>query len=1520
MNWQVIKIRSLRWLRIIVVYGTLSVLSLLTAGFIILQVPQVQNSLLAKYITRFNEITGFNVVIGDARLTWYDNLELTDVTVYDPENNVMIRAKEISINFEVTNIWRNNDINIDGAALDSTEVNLITIQENDTTRNLNMNVFINRINSLGGGGAGGAPPKVNIGEIVLDRSHFTYNDTDSDSITNGFDYRHFGLQLTDGALSNFKVIGDTIQFRVNSLMAVDDKTQLDVKELRTFFRISQTSLEFLDLHCRAGRSRLADTVVFSYARQRDLSDFNRKVNIKAYLKDSYIHPEDLELFAPGAANIRQGIALSGRITGRVSRLNYRNMDLRIGNTALKGRIEMDGLPALNETFMTLSLNQSTVDINDLRFAFKDMVFDRLKPLGRFRLDGTFTGFINDFVADASIDGPLGMVKSNINLKINEANIDQTMYNGSLAIRDFNLGEYLQDTTTFQRVSMSGNVNGHGLTYATADFLLNGEVSSIGVLGYDYTNIRTNARFASQFFAGTFRIDDPNIRFNAQGSIDFRDNRDLVQIEANLDTAFLHRLGLSRKEFFITSYVDIKTTGLTLDSLVGDALFRHSLVRYNNQEIALDSVHLIAERDRNERHIELRSSLVNASLRGSYYYSTLFNDINKLYNELLLSIRNDKSAISEYYSTKRKSTQEYSASISLQIHDIQPLTKLAGLDLDISQGTKVEGRFANGLTSILQAYTVIDSIRYNDKLFIGNEIEFTGSKIRDSANVLAMMTMSSANQEITKALKTQNLLVEGIWNEDHIDLGIDVDQANAGNSLRLRSEVDFLRDSTRIKIMPSRIQALNKDWVVDQKNYTLFKGREFSINHLQIKHESETITLNGTVSRDPGKEITLTVNNLNLELLNTVSTEHFGGLVNGTVSGRNILDQPYIQNNIRISAFTINDFLIGDVTGINEWNPDRKRFDLNFTIDRLSERTMELTGWFDPAIKDEGLNIDASFNDASLKILEPVLRGIFSDMNGSLTGNYKITGSFSRPLISGTGNISDGSITVDYLKTTYTYTGEMQIKPQRFGFENFELKDHLGNTGTLEGFIAHRNFERFMFNLDGEFNNFQVLSTGPKDNSLFYGQAYATGKMNIFGPAANMKISATARTGNNTRIFIPIGGTTEVSTKDFISFAHFTDSATRAQLKPVAPSRELTGITLDLNLDITPAAYTEIIFDIKAGDIIRGRGRGDIRLQLDTKGEFNMFGGIQFTEGAYNFTLYDIINKEFTIKPGSRLTWYGDPYQGVLDITASYRQLASLATIFPDEEIASSPAIRRKYPLEVLLKLEGAMLSPNINFDLVANDLPNNVPVDNRPPVRLAFEFNAFKARLDEQELKRQVFSLIILRKLSPLDAFDTSGSIANSVSELLSNQLSYWLTQVDENLQIDLDLGALDTEAFNTFQLRLSYSFLNGRLRITRDGTFTSQQTQQSVASIAGDWTVDYLLTPDGKFRVKMYSRSNFNALTSSLGAQTAVTTGVSLMHTQNFNELKDLLTFARDKRRREMDAGEEPDNEEQDDDIEGDN
>jgi hypothetical protein len=714
---------------------------------------------------------------------------------------------------------------------------------------------------------------------------------------------------------------------------------------------------------------------------------------------------------------------------------------------------------------------------------------------------------------------------------------------------------------------------------------------------------------------------------------------------------------------------------------------------------------------------------------------------------------------------------------------------------------------------------------------------------------------------------------------------------------------------KIKILPTRIRALDKEWTVDQNNYILNNGKEWSIHGLIIKNVDESVLLDGAISAQSDRQLMLKVNNLNLNILDAISSEKFSGIVNGEVKIRDVYTNPFLQNDVSISALTVNNFLIGDLNGKNNWNRNEQQFDIDFTIDRLGKRTVSLIGFYNPK-KESPLFVKASLAKTNLKIIEPFLRGIFSEIDGTLSGEYLITGDFSKPLVNGDGVIEDGQIMIDYLRTLYTFSGKLGMNSTQIIFDDIELADAFKNKSKLRGFLTHKNYSKFRIVLNAEFSNFQLLNTSAKDNSLFYGQAYATGDLNILGPLENMKISATARSDKKTRILIPMNSTQSAEKKEFISFVNLSEESKEKNAISKKAKSQPTGITMDLNLDITPDAYTEIIFNAKSGDIIRGYGRGDIRLQLDTKGEFTMFGLYEFERGYYNFTLYDVINKEFTINKGSRISWTGDPYTGQLALNASYKQLASLSPILSlNEAQQNSPQMRRKYPVEVLLKLEGPMLGPQINFDIVANDLPNSVPMDGDAPVQLKMSFQQFKAKLDEQELQKQVFSLIILKRFSSLDAFTASGAdLTRSVSELLSNQLSYWLTQVDENLEIDFDLPSFDQEAFNTFQLRLSYSFFGGRLRVTRDGTFGNQYARSEVSNLLGDWTVDYLLTPDGKFKVKMFNRTNINQLTSSLGSQSTISAGVSLAHTQNFNNWLDLITRTRERKRRETKAEEQKD------------
>jgi hypothetical protein len=1513
MKLQVIKNQVLYWLKSIVLYALYFFVLLLLSSFFILQLPAVQTRLAKGLLASLSEQTGFNASIGRIEFYWFDQLLIERLALVDPEGNPMISAHRLLINFSFNGIFGSNDTRIDAVTADSARVYLARIPDTDSTQDLNINIFARRLRksekkSTASGGS------IRIGEAILQHSSFTYA-TDRDSIDAGFDYHHFSVMLHEAELQQFLLLGDTVQFNVASLHATETKTNFTIHQLQTLFRISDSTMEFLGLNLRAGESLVGDTVVFSFSGQDDLDDFVNKVSIRGHLANTVVNPNDLALFIAEARALPHPVSLNGNITGTLADFRLTDMILETGNTRLTGTLQMEGLPDINETFIVLTLNQSKVDFSDLNFLLNEEVSKRLKPLGKMNLSGQFLGYPTDFVATGDFASAIGHIRSDINLKLDETDFDRSTYRGRLALTNFHLGKYLNDTLNFQRVSMDGEINGTGLTLNSADFTLKGIIPSLGIRGYTYTGIETNARFASQLFKGTVKVNDPNLSLFINGSVDLRKGVNQLNLTGIIDTLHLDKIKLASQPLFIKTKMDIDMQGLHLDSLNGKATLSDITLVNRDESLHLNQVMLEAFRSQMQRKLRLRTTVADAEVSGDFYFSDLFSDIQRLIKEFILNIENNTEITKAYYANRSFKPKQYHAEFAIHLKNIRPVMELADIPLALSMNTSFEGRFLSGATTSIQAFARFDSLTYGTNSFYHNQVELSASKITDSTRTLAMAYLQSGKQQLAANIQTENLVLEAIWDSHRVDLDFNLNQKE-GNAIDLHTSVEFL-DSTYIRFRPSVIKLLEQSWSFDPLNKIVNKGKEWSFRQVTLMHLQQAIGISGKLSADSAQTLSLFVKNFDLQSINALINRSLYGTTNASVILADYYRQATIQNSLSIRQLTVDGFLIGDVTGNNLWDTDARQFNLNFYIDRLGSRIVNCDGYYKPTEQVSPLNVTARFTQANLKIFEPFLDEIFSQFQGTLTGNYTLTGTLSNPELNGTGKVENGGLLINYLNTAYQFSGFIGLAPNSINLQNITLTDAFRNQGTLEGTITHTNFTNMEVNLAAKFTDLQVLNTTAQDNNLFYGQAYATGDVSITGPVNNLKITANAATRKNTRLFIPISGTTTTEQKDFITFVNFNDSTYRAEQQTQPTTRiNLTGLTIDFNIDVTPDAYCEIIFDLKAGDIIRGRGTGKLKLQLDTKGEFNMFGPLEFTEGWYNFTLYDIINKEFQIKPGSRITWYGDPYQAMLNIDASYNQLASLAPILSDPALSEVTQIKRKYPVQVLLKLEGPMLAPQINFDIEATDLPKSIPVDGRPPVALDLEFYSFKNKIDEQELKKQVFSLIILRRFSPLESgISMSGSVANSVSELLSNQLSYWMSQVDENLVIDVDLGTMDQETFNTFQLRLSYTFLNGRLRITGDGTFNNQPGTNTTGNqpgtatpIAGDWTIDYLLTPDGTLKVKMYSRTNVNQLVTNTANQTTLTTGVSLMYTRSFNELKDLLRASRNRNLRRPEE-ELPDN-----------
>lgn len=1476
--------------------NTLAILLfLLMAVVLALHHPGLQTKVAKKIAKGLSERIDLPVEIGYVNLKWYDELYVEQLTIKDVNSDELIHIDKLTLNFSLSGLFSKNETHIDKAEIYGARVALSNDSPDQT---MNISHFVRKVKKVLSSGTEKNPKIFSVSAITLEQSQFSLNNITKDSVSDRWDPNHFHLTSIWGDLSDLRINKDTFEININHLECVDRQSKLTVHDLQTFYRICNSSMTMKDMELNIGSSRIVNNLAFYYDSIQNLSDFNYLVDLNVELRESEVHSKDLAWFVPVFNQYDQRFSLKGSFDGMISRFSFDDFSLAWGaSSELNGSLNITGLPNWEEAFIDVDLNQSFLSAVDCRDFLSDELFRAARQVDYIEANGVLTGFLYDFVANGSFVTALGAIDSDINLKISE-NKALSTYSGKLAVRDFNLGRFLDNEKLIQKVDMVGEIEGKGLSIETADFKLKALFNYFDFKNYRYQHIQTDARLAKELFIGNLNIDDQNLQLEANALINLREDKNRIDLTGRLDTAFFQNLNLTGENIFASADFDLDITGLKIDSILGELNINDVLIAYNDREMRLDHLELISEISDSDRIFYANSDLFSVSLNGDFSYTRLINDIQNQYHEYKLSIRNDREAIGKYYDGKQglQSTGDYYVKYDANLKNINPVIQLFSPTAFISGNTRIEGVLTGGYTRLITFYSSVDTINYKGYAFHENLIDIRLSKNIDNAYVDASADIESGKQFINHIQRTKDLHTNLLWKGKQLDFQINMDQSGSENYVRLIGGMNFLDTLTRLTIDSSKIKIIDEVWTFNEDNETLIRGDEISLNHIRLYNGDRSITATGLITPDTvNGKVTINIQNVALEDLNPVLKNDLYGAVNGNVRLSNFYGGLIFESELRIDSFMIKRFPVGDILAQSYWENQTKQLNVGIDIKRENEKIIAVSGYVDPTKDEDQLHLYAYFDKASLNIAEPFVENYFSNISGHASGEFLIKGAIRQPVLEGVGIVENGRVRVNYLNTTYTFNGDLTFESNRIGVENLIVRDNEFNQAVFSGGFYHSGLKNFVMDITGDLNDFKVLNTTAKDNDLYYGTAVVNGRVNFLGAPSNLNISANAVTRRGTRIFIPLDGSETIEQENFIQF--ITESEQKEDVSGEISKIDLRGLKMELDLEVTPEAYCELIFDIKAGDIIRGRGSGDIKLEIDTHGEFTMFGDVGIHEGGYNFTLYNVINKEFNILPNSTISWTGDPYKAQMDIQAEYEQMASLSPLL-DSTLWSEPEVRRKYPAKVLLDLQGDLMSPNINFNIEVDDYPYVIYTD-AGSFSMETAMSAFKNKLraDEQELKRQVFSLMVLRRFSPENSFDVSGSVGKSVSEFISNQLSYWVTQFDENLEIDVDLGSLDQEAFNTFQLRLSYTLMDGRLRITRDGGFTNQQNQASFTSIAGDWTVEYLLTPNGKLRAKMYNKTNYNLYDrNNLNNPSATTAGFSLMHTESFDTIKEIFRQARER------------------------
>ena len=171
------------------------------------------------------------------------------------------------------------------------------------------------------------------------------------------------------------------------------------------------------------------------------------------------------------------------------------------------------------------------------------------------------------------------------------------------------------------------------------------------------------------------------------------------------------------------------------------------------------------------------------------------------------------------------------------------------------------------------------------------------------------------------------------------------------------------------------------------------------------------------------------------------------------------------------------------------------------------------------------------------LLDPLLSGVITDTEGWADIDVSISGE-------GRNAELQGKIDVDSLATTIAYTqcrynapkATLKVENNRFIATDVPVFDQERGEGRLSLDVSLAHLSNIEYGIDITVDNMKVLNTTERDNSMFYGQIYASGSGSVRGDKAGVKMDVVAHSDDNSKFYMPLTDNSEIQSADFVTFA------------------------------------------------------------------------------------------------------------------------------------------------------------------------------------------------------------------------------------------------------------------------------------------------------------------------------------------------------------------------------------------------
>lgn len=1422
---------------------------------------------------------------------WYDEVEIQDALILDHNHeDTMVYAQKLNVALDLTQLLLGN-IQLDKITLKNGQFNLRFHEGEDT---LNFNQFLAAFQNPNKKRKKRNATKIEVKKLNARNMTFSFWDNRADFIGEGFDGKHFAIDSIQLTAEDFLIKGDTIAATIKELDANERYTLVRLRDISTAFQYTSTALTFAQLSARVNNSKISDSIVLHYRAPSTLSYFIDSVQINAHLENTRINSADLATFIPAFRKYNDTWFINADVSGTIDSLRISALNARFGKKSkVNGALSLDGLPDTKALFIMANLRHFELLPSDLAPYAGQKVTQYLRPLSLIKGDAHFTGFTDNFVIESHLYSGGGALTTD--LAVRNLTSARPEYSGKVRAQDFQLNPIIPNAE-LGKASFQAEISAVGNSLDNLTIKGNLDAPFLEWKGYRYVNLKADGQLAQRKFSGELILNDPNIQGQLNGEMNFTGLRHQASGKLKLQHADMEALGLS-----LTDKKPILSTTALFDfefeqpdDLIAHLNLEDTYILYGDaHELRFQELNAETYIRDGHRILNAHSDYFKLNSEGNYTFVDLISEAQKAWQDVT-----DAYSVTKPIALEKKLTTKTTTSIAVQLSltDINPILEIYAAKAYIAPHTTIQASLHSDSIRRIGLEVVSNESYYGQNRMDSILLSFDFSQHLLTDFWESKGSLRSSYQEIDGILPTKKLFFEYQGNEKSNAFNQSIDLINTDAHIQTKGIVKSNADGIEISFVESKIELPKYVYHISPEGNLFYSYAEGLIFHdFQLLNENQVLALNGGLRDSENTQLNIHTENLDLELLTFVFSDiHLYGKLNTDATIKKGIRAPAIEGTFNLIGFQVDTMAIGDIEGVMEYLALDSIVRIEASVSRKNLPAFQVNGNI-YVTAEKRIDLHARLTGLDLSLINSFVAGALDQIKGEALGRLRITGTVFSPIVKGSFVVRNGGFRIPYLNTVYTFNDPIVFDENLIGFKNLRLIDPYGKTATLNGGIFHDGFKDFILSLKGDMTDpFLVMNTNKSNNQQFYGHVVATGKLNINGSPDSLTIRCLARSEKNTRVSIPISSASDYEDLPFIRFV----SGDTANLEDEINKTDLSGINLQLGLEITPEAEIAIIFNEQTGDILKSRGQGNMKMEIDTRGDFKLYGDYTIESGTYNFTLANVINKEFILDKGSRINWSGNPYEGLMNVNARYRQMVPLSPIVTDSALAKSNEARKRNPVSVLMKMSGPLMQPTIGLD---------IEVERKYAGSLSGYVAAFESNIksNENEMNKQVFSLIVLKSIAAQDALNLSGSGAN-ISEMFSNQLSSWLSQVDENLEIYIDLNSLDPSNLNGSTMRFSYSMLDGRLRVSREGaiagtgnnTSTTQTNNNTLSAVAGEWTVEYLLTQDGALRLKFYNRISQNSIVSTNNASYN-TAGFSVIHSINFNKIGELFHQGRRKRKK---------------------